>query len=425
MLSLEINNHKNSLLNRKRNNMEEVQKKDTKFGDYIYILYIWKKFIIINLLIIGIITTIIVLLLPNQYKATATIMIPPETQSPLGGLTSLLGNKSSIAAMGSKLFGVSNTSEDILLGILYSRSALTDAIKKFNLIDYYDISDSNMDKAIRAFKNDISADPNEYGMIDISIVNKSPKVSAEIANFFVHLVDSLNIKFNIERARNNRIFIEKRYIQNIKDLKKADDSLYYFQKKYGIVAVPEQLEVTVKAAAEVEAQLTQKEMEAYFMKQQYGVNSPQYNGVLAEINLLKAKVQEMKDSPNLSSTSNILYPFKEMPDIALKYLTTFREVKIQQEIMEIVMPMYEQAKVEEQKSIPTIMVIDKAVPPQLKNSPKRTVIILGILFLFSFILLPFVFMGEKAVTREEFRNPLQIKESNFFKKIINIYKIKF
>ncbi len=132
-------------------------------------------------------------------------------------------------------------------------------------------------------------------MIDFSIINKNPKVSAEIANYLVDLVDSLNIKFNIERAKNNRIFIEKRYKQNVNDLKNAEDSLYNFQKKYGIVAVPEQLEVTVKAAAEIEAQLTQKEMQAYFIKQQYGENSPQYNGVVAEINLLKAKVQELKE----------------------------------------------------------------------------------------------------------------------------------
>ncbi len=118
------------------------------------------------------------------------------------------------------------------------------------------------------------------------------------------------------------------------------------------------------------------------MKQQYGENSPQYKDVSDEINLLKAKVQEMKDSPNLSSTSNILYPFKEMPKISIQYLRTYRDVKIQEEILEIVLPMFEQAKVEEQKSIPTIMVIDKAVPPELKYGPKRSVIILGVSFLF-------------------------------------------
>lgn len=404
--------------------MEDIQKKETKLSDYIYVLYKWKKFIIINLFIVGAIASIIILLVPNEYKATSTIMIPPENQSSLGGLTSLLGSKSSIAAMGSRLFGVSNTSEDVLLGILNSRSALTDVINKFNLMDYYDIDDNNMDKALKAFRKDITADPNEYGMIDFSIVNKDPKVSARIANYLVELVDSLNIKFNIQRARNNRKFIEKRYNQNVDDLKNAEEALYKFQKKYGIVAVPEQLEVTVKAAAEIEAQLTQKEMQAFFIKQQYGESSPQYHGVLAEINLLKAKVQQLKSSPNLSSVSNILYPFKEMPDIAIQYLRNYREVKIQQEIQELVLPMYEQAKVEEQKSIPTVMVIDKAVPPQLKDSPKRTVIVLGILFLFSFILIPFVFIAEKGITREQFENPLQAKESKFFKKIIKIYRMK-
>jgi tyrosine-protein kinase Etk/Wzc len=405
--------------------MNEMQKKELRFSDYIYILYKWKKFLIINLFIVLGLSTLYAFLLPLEYKATATIMIPPENESAFGGLTSLLGGKSSIASMGSRLFGVSNTSEDILLGIINSRTALTDVINKFKLMEYYEIDDKNVDKALKAFRNDISSDPNEFGMIDFSVINKSPEVSAQIANYMVALVDSLNIEFNIERAKSNRIFIEKRYMQNVNDLRRAEDSLYKFQKKYGIVAVPEQLEVTVKAAAEVEAQLMKKEMEAYFIKQLYGEISPQYQGILAEQKLLKSKIQEMKNSQDLSSSSNILYPFKEMPDIAIQYLRTFREVELQQTIMEFVLPMYEQAKVEEQKSIPTIMIIDKAVPPELKHSPKRSFIIVGLFLVFSFILIPIVYWGEKAVTREEFKNPLQAKESNFFKKIIKFYRLKF
>jgi len=399
-------------------------KKTAGFSDYIYILYKWKKFLFINLFLIGLITTGITFLISNQYKATATIMIPPDTQSAFGGLTSLLGGKSSIAAAGSKIFGVSNTSEDVLLGIINSRTALVNVIKKFHLMEYYEIDDHNMDKVLKVFRSDIMADPNEYGMIEFSIVNKDPQTSARIANYLVTLVDSLNIKFNIQRAMTNRIFIEKRYLQNVSDIRKAEESLYEFQKKYGIVAVPEQLEVTVKAAAEIESQLIKKEMESFFIKQQYGENSPQYGGSLAEINLLKKKVQELKNSTNLSSTSNVLFPFKEMPNIAIEYLRNYREVEIQQSILEIVMPMYEQAKVEEQKSMPTVMVIDKAFPPQLKDSPKRSAILIGILFLFSFFFIPFVFVAEKAVNREGFQNPLQIKGANFSKKIVKIYKLK-
>ena len=403
----------------------EVRPREAKFSDYIYVLYKWKRFLFINLIIVGLITTGLVFLIPNEYKATATIMIPPDNQMGLGGLSSLLGGKSSIASAGSRLFGMASTSEDMLLGILNSRTAVTDVINKFNLMEYYEIDDNNMDKVIKAFRGDFSTDPNEFGMIDFSIVNKDPKVSAEIANYLVTLVDSMNIEFSIQRAKNNRIFIEKRYLQNVADLKKAEDSLYKFQKKYGIVAVPEQLEVTVKAAAEIESALMKKEMESFFVLQGYGENSPQYQGIKSEIKLLKDKVQEIKNSPNLSATSNVLFPFKDMPNIAIQYLRTYREVEIQQSILEIVMPMYEQAKVEEQKSMPTIMLMDKATVPELKHSPKRSVIILGVLFLVLFILVPFVFWGEKSAAREKFVNPLQEKEANFFKRILKIYRIKF
>ncbi len=403
----------------------EVKPKETKFSDYIYILFKWKKFIIINLFIVILISTLIAFLIPNQYKATATIMIPPSDQMGLGGLTSLLGGKSSIASTGSRLFGMTNTSEDLLLGIINSRTALTNIINKFNLMEYYEIHDHNFDKVIKAFRSDISADPNEYGMINFSIINKDPKVSAEIANYLVTLVDSMNIELNIQRAKNSRSFIEKRYIQNVSDLKKAEDSLYTFQKKYGIVAVPEQLEVSVKAAAEIEALLMKKEMEGFFVLQGYGENSPQYQGVQAEINLLKKKVQELKNSPNLSASSNILFAFKDMPNIAMQYLRAYREVEIQQSILEIVMPMYEQAKVEEQKSIPTIMVIDRAFTPQIKYSPKRMFIISAFLLLGFFVLIPVVFNGERLIHKMEYSNPIQNKLAKFYIVLTRIYKMKF
>ena len=87
--------------------------------------------------------------------------------------------------------------------------------------------------------------------------------------------------------------------------------------------------------------------------------------------------------------------------------------------------MYEQAKVEEQKSMPTIMLMDKAIAPELKHSPKRSAIIIGILFLVLFILVPFVFWGEKSVTREKLVNDLQEKEVSFFNRILKIYRMKF
>ena len=250
-------------------------------------------------------------------------------------------------------------------------------------------------------------------MIEISVINESPKISAQMANYFVYLADSINIELNIEQARNNRIFVEKRYLKNVTDLRAAEDSMYNFQKTYGIFAVPEQLEASLKAAAEIEAQLAQQQLMVDLLKRQYGENSPLYTQMNEQLNFLKEKVKELKNSSQLSFNSNVIFPFSEVPDLIIKYYRIYREIEIQTKVMEFVLPMYEQARVEEQKSIPSLIVVDKAVPPQLKYSPKKAFVILLFFFLGLFIHLPVTFLADRLVSSEKSRNPLEEKEKRF------------
>lgn len=405
--------------------MNEKNDRKVRFSDYLYILFKWKWLIIVVVTLFTAIGTTIGYMLPLTYKSTAVVSVPPETNLGLGSITGLLGGGKSSQSLGAKLFGTSATTEDMLLGLLNSRSALTNVISKFNLVKYYEIEDNNIDKTIKAFKEDILFEPNEYQFIEISVINKNAKTAAEMANYFVHLADSLNIYVNVEAARNNRIFVEQRYNKNLTDLKNAEDSLYKFQKKYGIFAVPEQLEVSVKAAASLEAQLMEKEIESYLLKQQYGPNSPQYMGMQSQMNLLKDKVNELKNSSSLSSSSNVLFPFKNVPDMMIKYLRFYRDLEIQNKILEVILPMYEQAKVEEQKSIPSILFIDKAVPAEIKYGPKRLFYIASFFLISFFMVIIMAYRGEQLLTQNEELNPLLVKERNFYSKLNRLFGAKY
>lgn len=391
--------------------------------DYLFVLFKWKRFFFINIFIVLALTTTIVFLLKVDYKATAVIMLPEDGSSGLGNLGSLIGGKNSAISMGAKLMGISGASEDMVFGLLNSRTALLNVIDKFELQNYYEVSD-NKDKLLKAFRGDISFDPNEFGMIEINVINQSADTASLIANYFVELIDSLNIKINSEQAKNNRIFLEGRYRKNIDDLKLAEDSMFRFQKKYGIFAVPEQLEVAVKAAAEVESELTAKEIASHFAELQFGKNSPQHKMVLEETKILKDKVLELKNSEKISGATNVFFPFSQIPMMTLQYYRIYREIEIQSAIMEIILPMYEQAKVEEQKSIPTIMVIDHAVPPELKNSPKRLFIIVGVGFLFTFFFITIIYIAEASTKQTNFSNQLSEKSFYFFSRLGKIYGIK-
>jgi uncharacterized protein involved in exopolysaccharide biosynthesis len=201
--------------------------------------------------------------------------------------------------------------------------------------------------------------------------------------------------------------------------------MYTFQKEFGIFAVPEQLEASVKAAAEIEAQLVQQELMVDILKQQYGESSPRYFEMKNQLDNLISKVNELKNSKKLSYNSNVLFPFSQVPDLMIQYYRNFREIEIQSKILEFVLPMYEQAKVEEQKSIPTLIIVDPAVPPDLKHSPKKAFIILLFFFLGLFIHLPLIFRMERIHNLHLINNPLDEKENKFYSRLVKIYSVKF
>lgn len=389
--------------------MELEQSKKPGILDYLGVMYKWKNFILTVVLLVTAVSVVISYLIPEKFKATTVVVVPQGSEMGLGGLTGLLGGKSSTAALGAKLFGITSSSEDMLLGILNSRTSLVHTIEKFNLAEYYDIDDGNTDKILRAFTKDIAFAPNEWGMIEIEVINEDPTLAAKMANYFVVLLDSLNRKFNAEQATNNRKFIEGRYHQNVSDLKNAEDSLYTFQKKYGVFAVPEQLEAAVKASAELESQVVKQEIALLLMQEQFGKTSQQAAMIEAELNLLKGKVRELKQSDKLTNPSNVFLPFKEVPSLTLQYFRYFREIEIQSKILEVVLPLYEQAKVEEQKSLPTVMVMDPAVPPKLKDSPKRMFIVLFGFFISFFAVAMMVFTNEYFLKNETPSSALETK----------------
>lgn len=396
------------------------------FSDYLYVLYKWKKFILINLLIVLIITTIYSFLIPETFKATSKITIANQQTNALGGISSLLAaSDNPVASIGSQILGISSPGQDLILGLLNSRTLQTNVINNFDLMNYYEIDNNNMDKALKAFQSDVSFDQTENGLLEINVINKDPNKAALISNYIVQLADSMNIQLNIEQAKNNRDFIAKRYEKNIQDLKIAEDSMYQFQKKYGVYAVPEQLVSAFEAAGNLESELLKQQISAEYAKNQFGENSNQYQTLTKQMNFIQGKISELKNSPTLSYPTNILVPFNELPKMIEKYFNFYREIEIQTKIMEFILPLYEQAKVEEQKSIPTLIVIDKAVPPQLKYAPKKALIILGISFIVLFFMIIFVFHGEKIIQMENHRNTLIEKEGKFYNRIIKIYRMRF
>ena len=99
-------------------------------------------------------------------------------------------------------------------------------------------------------------------------------------------------------------------------------------------------------------------------------NSPQLEKIKTELNNLREKINNLKTK---GRKTGVILGLKNLPELTLNYYRYFRDVEVNNAILEYVIPLYEQAKLEEQKDIPVLRVIDYAVPPAKKSYPPRLI----------------------------------------------------
>jgi len=182
-------------------------------------------------------------------------------------------------------------------------------------------------------------------------------------------LDSRVIELKVKKAASNREFLGSRLSDIRSQLAAAEDSLTAFQEENNLVEPGEQFRASLESYAKIEATLHAKEIERSILQRYLSPKSPQMAMLQAELSETKRKLQQMKRSSQ--RTQNVLHPMTEMPQKYKEYMRFEKSIRILLELETLVLPMYEQAKYEEQKSIPVIQVIDNATPPEKKFFPPR------------------------------------------------------
>jgi tyrosine-protein kinase Etk/Wzc len=361
--------------------------------DFLAVVTKHRKFISRFVLSVTVIVTIVALLMPKWYKSTASVF-PAEKSDLLGALdgVSSLAKAFSPARALSSLTG--NPESDRYLAILKSGTVLSAVIQKFNLVQVYDITSYPQEKTVKELLNNVEFTAETEGNITITVYDKDPQRAADMANFFVDLLNKTNSELLAQNARGNRKFIEERYNKNLSDLAAAEDSLKAFQKKYGIIALPEQTQASIKAAAEITGQLALKEVEAGVLRRTQSSDHPSVVAAEIEIQELRSKLSQMNRGSFVpGGDMKVFVPFNKVPDLGGEYVRRFRDVEIQYKILQFITPLYEQAKIEERRQTPSVLLLDRAGPAERKSKPKVSlyallalVVSLGISFFVIFVM---------------------------------------
>jgi uncharacterized protein involved in exopolysaccharide biosynthesis len=369
---------------------------------YLGTLHRWRKFLLINIFVAGGIAAIVSLLLPVWYKSSASIMSPKEQDllNPLGAASSLLRGMNLGRRSGSGPLGAYN-----FLAILNSRTAMDSVVRRFDLIATYDVSDSSMEKTIRELRGNVAFQFEEDDYISIEVEDRDPVRAADMANYFVEVLNTISIRLGTLEASENRKFIERRLAGANSELARNEDSLRAYQEKVKMIIVPEQDGSGLGAVADLYAMKAKKEIELAILEKSLAGDDPSILRLKLEIGELDNKLESF-------------------PEIGLESLRLYRDVLVQQKIVEILLPLYEQARVDEQKDVPALLVIDTAVPAEKKSRPQRMLIVLFTVLLTSIVAVGWVFFIERIPGADGAASPFENSLRRFSGAILRVYRME-
>lgn len=314
------------------------------------------------------------LLLPKIYESTATIL--PQLESRDGGLGSLLAASSAMSTaqtLGVNLPGMTATPTDIFISILKSRTMADEVVKRFNLLDRYEVK--FMQDARTKLEGITRIAVTKEKVIRVTIEDRDPALAAEMANFYVENLDRLNRTMGISKASENRKFVEGRLKETVEALVQAEESLKEFQTKNKAVAIDVQSKAMMEAAATLQAQITAQEVQMQVMGTYLSKENPEISRVRSSIDELRKQLALMESGKSGKRVpGEQLHPaIVAVPSLALEYGRLMRNLKVQETLYTLLATQFEQAKLTEARDTPTVQVLDYAIPSERKSRPRTLV----------------------------------------------------
>lgn len=320
----------------------------------------------------GALGVVVALLLPNWYTAETKILPPQQQESTAAALLSSLGSSSGLGALASAAgssLGLKNPN-DLYIGMLKTRPVEDAIIQRFDLQKLYRAKDMTDARKALAKHTDIIS--GKDGMIGVSVEDKDKKRAAEMANAYIDELRNLGKGLALTESSQRRLFYQDQLSQTKDDLAKAELGMKQAQQKTGVIAPDAQSKALIEGVGDLRAQIVAKEVELHAMRSFATDKNPDVDIAQQELAGMKAQLRKLESQSGNPSRYEVT--LKDVPQAQLDYIRAARELKFQETLFALLSEQFEMAKMDEARDSALIQVVEPAMPPDQKSSPKRAVI---------------------------------------------------
>jgi uncharacterized protein involved in exopolysaccharide biosynthesis len=343
----------------------------------------WRRLVVGATVVAVVVSVVVSLLLPTWFRAVATVLPPSEGTSSAGFLSMISQLSSDFGAgpgrAARRLLSRTPGSE-IMIGVLKSRHIRGKIVDQFDLQEVYDAK--TREHAIKELGEHLVVNTSPEGLIEVRVEDRDRERAAEMANAFVDHLDTFNREMSVADARRSLEFIGRALDESGKRLDEATGRFREFQEEKGTVELGAQVEATVKAIAELQAQEARLETERGVLEQFSTPEQFEMRRIESQIREVRKQIDALTapragaDSAAASGESGVFLPLANLPRLGLEYAELKRDVLVREKVYEFLTGQLEDARIREASDQQTITVLDVATPPLRKARPRRSLIVL-------------------------------------------------
>jgi uncharacterized protein involved in exopolysaccharide biosynthesis len=318
-------------------------------------------------------------LLMTPIFTAKTVMMPPQQQQ--SGAASALASLGGLAGLAGAAAGIKSPDE-MYVAFMQSEGLQKRIIEKLKLQERYDTK-TIADTRKKLQENVKIAPDKKSGLIAIEADDKDPEFAAQLANLHVDELRVLLGRLAVTDAQQRRMFYEQQIKKVQAELAEAEQSFRQAKAQSGMQVTAVLAESGVRASAELRGQIAAREVQMSAMSRFATAQNPDVQRLGSELAALRGQLSKLEQGSGVVEAST---PLQQQ---AVK---SYRDVKVQEAMLEVLIKQYELARVDEAKEGPLLQQLDVATAPERKAKPKRAIIVLVAAFggLFLGMLLAFI-----------------------------------
>jgi uncharacterized protein involved in exopolysaccharide biosynthesis len=386
---------------------ETEMARETSFLDLAIILLRQKSFLLKFSFGAALLGLVISFLIPVQYTAEA-ILVPPQQNQSLGSMlvSQMGGNLGALGSLASGSLGI-KTQADMYVSMLKSRTVEDAVIQRFDLMKIYKAKRMSDARKKLESHSTITAGTKD-GLIRVDVDDHDAQRSADLANAYVEEFRRLNSSLALSEAGQRRQFFQEQLVSSKESLANAEEALKQTQQTSGLIQVDSQAKALVQSAAAIRAEIAAKQVQLQTMSSFATAENPQLQLIQHQITALDAQLKQLGGTDQGSDVDMVSLRGK-ISQAGLDYLRKLRDVRYYETIFELLSKQFEIAKLDEARQ-GNVQVVDKAVTPDRKSFPKRSIITILAFFAGAFLAIAWV-LFEASVERARPEDREKIKDA--------------